>query len=462
MNIRAPVFFAFRSLAHLRLAGLAAQLLIYASRKMQSPEVDTHRASPRHRAVILTRGGFLDDVKESFLDADDFEVIRWPSFALKAFATAMLSPELDHNFYLSDDPKIEATKTAYRQFLAKVWQKYNATMPVDVVLTGNFAYFPEREFATVLEEAGTPFIALHKENVRPPRRVEEYWFTLYKERRGKFTGRRICVYNEIERDLEISSGVMKPDGIVVTGMPRLDRLHRWRQENAGKAIGRARPMVLFFAFSRQDKLTAIHRKATAGLPGNMEPMEGEWGKLSWGRFCEGSHKAMIDLARSRPDIDVVFKLKGQTRAKTDITEMMDGFQKPLPANLSVISTGDPLELIAQCRVAAGFNTTALLEGLAAGKPVIVPRFEEALDPEMQDLIIDLGGAVEYASSPAEFVEMVLGYIDEPNEIASELSAESRRILRYWVGNDDGHAGGRVLEVVREETVRSDEHAGVSS
>ena len=49
----------------------------------------------------------------------------------------------------------------------------------------------------------------------------------------------------------------------------------------------------------------------------------------------------------------------------------------------------------------GFNTTALIEALALGKPVIVPRYGEAKDPDLQKFIIDLGDAVEYADSPRE-------------------------------------------------------------
>ena len=156
---------------------------------------------------MFKRLSFQQDVEQSFRDADDFEILSWPSYALKAFAGELLAPSLDHNHYISNDPTIEATKTRYRQFLAEVWRHYNKTMAMDVVLTANFAYFTEREFATALEEAGTPFIALHKENVRPPRRVNDYWFNLYKQRRGRFTGRKILVYNNLERKLEIASGI---------------------------------------------------------------------------------------------------------------------------------------------------------------------------------------------------------------------------------------------------------------
>ena len=397
------------------------------------------KGKPRYRALIFKRLGFQQDVEQSFRDADDFEVISWPSYALKAFAGELLAPSLDHNNYISDDPKIEATKTEYRQFLAAVWRHYNNAMAVDVVLTANFAYFTEREFATALEEAGTPFIALHKENVRPPRRVNDYWFSLYKMRRGRFTGRKILVYNDLERKLEIASGVAAPESIVVTGMPRLDRLHRWRREHAGESSA-GRPHILFFAFSQYDKLTAIQRKASAGVPGNMEDMEG-WNELSWGGFCLETHQAVVDLARQHPNFDVTIKCKGQGRRHEDVLRILDQLEQPLPPNLSVVTSGDPYDLIIRSQVVVGFNTTGLLEAVAAGKVVIVPSFGEACEEERQDLIIDLGEAVEYARSPEELKTMMCELCDRPREIAAELPQGTKRVLKYWTGNDEAVPDG---------------------
>ena len=100
----------------------------------------------------------------------------------------------------------------------------------------------------------------------------------------------------------------------------------------------------------------------------------------------------------------------------------------------------------------GFNTTGLLEAIAAGKPVIVPRFAEASDPAMQDLIVDLDTAVEYAELPEALKTMICNHIDNPRELPAQLPTEAARALRYWVGNDDGLAGRRVLEILRAEIV----------
>jgi hypothetical protein len=330
-----------------------------------------------------------------------------------------------------------------------VWKRFSALLPVDVVVTGNFSYCAEREFAAALEKAGTPFIAIHKENVRPPNRVE-YWKFLYKERRGPFSGRKVLVYNHIERDLQIACGIASPDKIVVTGMPRLDRIHRWRRENAGANGSITRPQVLFFAFARHEKLTAIQRKPSANVEGNMEDMQGDWGKMSWTELGEGTHRAMVELAIRRPDIDVIVKTKGQRRKKDDILIMLGSTGLELPPNLKTVTGGDPFNFLIESRAVVGFNTTGLLEAIAAGKPVIVPWFGEAQIASMRDNIIDLHDAVHYARSPDELINLVCKHVDSSSAIPAELSETASNVLEYWVGNADCAAGNRVQEALLAE------------
>lgn len=444
------LFFTFRSLARWRLPRAAAYLMVLVSYFVPTP---SSSSSPRYRALIMTRPGFSQDIEASFQDSDEFKLIVWPNLALKAFAAAILKPTLDHNYYLTDDPDETASKVEYRDFLRKLWRVFFAIRPVDVVLTGNFGYFQERELATVLEEFGTPFIALHKENLKSPGRVK-FWHFVYNERRGKFTGRKILVYNDIERDLQISSGIMESDKVAVVGMPRLDMFHRWRREHAGSKPERPRSSVLLFAFDRADKLPAVRRKSGAGIPGNVEPMDERWGNnLSWTRLGTELHQTILRLARMRPDLDIVVKTKDRPRKQKDIMEMLSMDGQELPSNVRLVTSGDPFQLVADSKVIVGFNTSGLLEALAAGKPVVVPWFGEATDPEMRPHIIDLGDAVDYGHSPDELIEHVCRHADAPASIPLELRDEAAAALRQWAGNDDGASGHRVRTSVRAEIVQ---------
>ena len=387
---------------------LASRVLLLVTEKPARGEGVTELQPKRRRALILnmTKSGVEEDIESVFLDDGDYELIVWPSYVLRAIAKALLAPGLDHNNYLSSDPAVERSKVRYREFLRATWEHYRAAKPVDVVIAGNYAYVQQREFGAALEEAGTAFIAIHKENVRPPRRVKHYWHHLYKERRGPFAGRRIIVYNDIERDLQIASGVFDPDRIIVAGMPRLDRIHHWRREHSG-APQEETAQVLFFSFTPQSRLTAPGRKRSGTSPKGRYQVEGEWGNLSWEGLWRETHAAIIRVAREHPELHVVIKIKGRLDKDEDLKRLLQAEAEALPGNLEIVSGGDPFPLIAASRVVVGFNTTGLLEAIAAGRSVIVPRFLEAADPERQDLIIDLGDAVSYAGSADDLVRLIV-------------------------------------------------------
>ncbi len=406
-------------------------------------------SAPRYRVLILNlnKPGFQEDIAASFAGAEDFELVSWPTYALTSFSAALLAPELSNKRYDSDDPHIVASKLRYRNFLSALWSHVNRHKRIDAVLTANYGYYNQREFAAALDAAGTPFIALHKENVKSPGRVK-YWQPIYRKR-GRFEGSKILVYSETERELQVSSGVADAADVTGTGMPRLDRAHRMRSRLFAQGKQPA-PLVLFFAFWKREKLTATERVSSARL--RMESDE-EWSRRNWDKLCEGTYRAIVDLARSRPDARIVMKTKPQSVRLEEILKMLGETADTLPFNFEIVTGGDPIGLIGQSRAVVGFNSTALLEALAAGKPVIVPDFAEARDPAMRDLVIDLGEAVEKASSPDDLSRAMHRHLDTWTEPAEELPAISLDTLRQWVGNDDGAAGQRVSAAVRSEISR---------
>jgi glycosyltransferase involved in cell wall biosynthesis len=424
--------------ARFDLPWLAARALHLIVRPLNTNRTAT-LAQPRYRLLILNSGKdeFFQDIEASFPEGSDFEPVYWPSYALGCIADEILAPSLRHNNYITTNPDAEQSKLRYRSFLKRLWKHHQAAYRIDAVIGANFGYRIQREFATALESAGTPFIVVQKENLNasgPARRA--VWHRIYKEKRGPFGGRKILVYNDIERDLEVSSGIIDAQNVVVTGMPRLDKLHQWRRDNAGPAKNIGTPQVLFFAFSLQEKLPKA------------QPIESSVTGQSWGSFWEQTHRAILALARENPDIRIVVKTKGNARQDTATYQILQNGE--LPANLKIVSGGDARDLITESHVVIGFNTTGLLEAIAIGKPVITPRFGEACDETMREFILDLGDAVDYADSLQQIVEKACTYARKPPETPLTLSRQVARTLKFWLGNDDGKAGQRVLDVVRIE------------
>jgi glycosyltransferase involved in cell wall biosynthesis len=436
---------AFYWLARLRLAWLTARLLHWATKPVPLDGAGSRSGSPRYRILCLGIGkaGFQPDLEEIFGVSGDFELVTWPPLALRSMADAILARRVDNNTYLNDDKETVAARSEYEEFIASVWRHITSFSRIDAILSPNFFYHRQRPLAAAAERSATPFIVLHKENLKSPARVE-YWRHLYRKR-GQFPGRKILVYNEIERELLGSAGVTDISNVVVTGMPRLDKVHRWRSHDTG-SLAQKKPQVLFFSFDKKDKLPKDQQlKAYAD-----KTAQEKWSGLTWAEVSAKTHKAMIDLAVRRPDISVVIKTKAIEQHRAECSALLNGSAVEIPPNLKVVNGGDPFTLLTESSVVVGFNTTAQLEALAAGKPLIVPSYGEAVAPGTRDFVIDLGDAVHYAHSPEELVEIASRLADRDDERRRQLRPGELLALDRWTGNKDGKAGLRVRELLMRE------------
>jgi hypothetical protein len=434
---------------------LVAHALSAITSKLELPSQKNSGRTATRRILVLNidKAGVREDIEQIFEGAHGYELVTWPGYALRAIAGVLLAPGLSHDCYVSGDPIVEKSKLRYRTFLLAVWRHLTARYGIDAVIGVNFGYCVQREFAAALQENGTPFVIVQKENLNgiTPRRAD-FWRTVYEKGRGKFGGRKILVYNQTERDLQISSGVVEPAQVIVTGMPRLDRIHQWRRAHAGKEA--ERPQVLFFGFSRKDKVPGrnireLKTKGFANAAATVAEAGDQWAELSWNELCAGTCQGIVAFARRHPDVRVVVKTKKQTTQADEMMELLRGEGDDLPANMAIVRGGDPFELLTQSKVVVGFNTTGLIEALAAGKPVIVPWFGEVHNETLRDIILDVGDAADYAHTPAELTEMIAACLAAEGA-PSSLSENSKKILERLVGNSDGAASTRALQAIEAE------------
>lgn len=423
--------------------GLCARLLVWRLRRFRGGPAGENA---KYKVIYLNKGGLNEDVEESLGADPRFAIFRAPRTDLQAIFAAFVEVAIADYSYLTNEPEVEAAKRAYLDFLGRFWGEVARLFPHDAVLSGNIVYHAEREFSAALEALGIPFICLHKECLKSPA-MAEYFTERYRSGVGPFRGRLVATYNEVERQSQIEARVVPANRIKVVGMARLDRYHQWREEAAKAPAPAGPPRVLAFLFLRQTGLFRKEEKrngAAAEQP------------IFWDKFLAGYLEALLALATKYPDIQVVLKSKGVTGGVPALQRQLFG-EKSLPANLEIITGGDPFELITQSTVVSGFGSTSVLESLAAGVPVVVPLFEEAALPVMQPYIIDLGQAVSFAHSPAELVEKLAQLAGKPRVIAERLTAEQARVLDRWMGNGDGKSRHRVAEAVRE-TIEAAAHS----
>ena len=269
---------------------------------------------------------------------------------------------------------------------------------------------------------------------------------------GRFTGSRITTYNEDEKTTIVDAGCADGAIVDVVGCPRMDHVFGGPHAAASRTFD-----VVFFSFSPSTYLP-IYRKvprwpaAIDGVPIT------QW---SWSELYRRYHAAALRFAAAHPSLKVALKVK----TGFDVSDVLrpDDRGRPLPANLEIITSGEGGSLAAAANVIAGFNSTVLLEALAAKTAVVVPAFAEAELGSTAERhgTLRLDGAVSYARTEDDLDALLAQKAAHTPDRTRPFTAEERKALERYIGFVDGQSGTRMrrsiaaaIEASESPTVRA--------
>ncbi len=390
--------------------------------------------------LYLPKLGFNQDIESIFKEDDNYCLYQLKRKLLKTVFYQFLPKTVDDNNYIGNNQYIQPKKDL-RAFWVKALRVILKKYSIDIVLTGNFSYASEQEFAGACEQLGIKFVALHKECLKTPG-LTPFYTDVYRTKKNKFQGSLSLVYNEIEKEIQRKSNVVSPEDIIVTGMARMDRLHKLRP----KRTVPARPQILFFSFNPKAGLPIIGRK----IPERFEKLSAELDGLHLQKLSRKCHHLMLDIAKNNPDITVIIKTKGDGQSLITLNDMF-GEKPDFPSNLEIMAGGDLIDILNTSCVATGFNSTALLEAIALGVAVVVPYFDEAVEEKIQPYIVDMGKAVTKCTTIEDYKKhLIISARNLVNRNTSrELGLEQKQLLDHWLGNPDGCAGQRILSALEK-------------
>lgn len=367
----------------------------------------------------------------------------------KVMAGALLPAGASNMTYRRMTTGDPAAGLKYRDFLAEMWRHFDPAGDVRLVLTGNSCYWGEVEFGAALEQLGVPFVALHKENLKSPGHGAR-WESVYREDRAAFRGRAVFVHNRQERDLHVRGDVVPEERIEVVGMSRLDGFHAHRRSTVGEIIDGD---LVFAGFLPAEALPHPDRNH-GKLPGRSKVLglplpDTEERPEHLVEACLAFHRVAVEVARRLPERRVVIKTKGRDRDPTWFPRIIDHVAGPggPPPNLVIVHGGDAAQMTRTAAMVIGFNTTMLLEAVAAGRPAVVLALGEAAGV-MQNYVLDLRGAALVLEDETQAADHILELAAEPRTVLAELPDSVRDVLERWTGNSDGRATDRTIVALR--------------
>jgi len=233
---------------------------------------------------------------------------------------------------------------------------------VDAILTANYVYAWQQELAVICDEMNIPVVILFKEGISPlysgiDNRQNAYDLLVKYYTNNRFLGSKLLVYNENIRDAFIRANIegLNKNAVETVGIPRFDRYFRLKKN--GKDI-------VFFSFSIEDKARHLGLDKEV-LCDYLEKQE---------KF----HIEVMKYAKSYPDKNVIIKTKSNTKYLnyTKKIAIENGCSKL--NNLVITNKGNVYDYIKNSYAVIGYNSTVLLEALAAGRLIINPDFREGI------------------------------------------------------------------------------------
>lgn len=352
----------------------------------------------------------LDALEDALGSRDELVRIpyrRWHRMAEKCFPREAFSG-LERAFL----PDLDSAWAKYRRLVAQEVKWLCRSHQPELLLLPSDSFFYVRPFITEFRSRGVSTFVMQKETTISPMVMEEH--SLQVGAHVPFMSDFMTVCSERHRQFWIRAGT-DPSLIAVTGQPRFDVYARPSSNRDG-----SRKRLLYLSYDD-----------SAYLPTDVGvAFDGSWRDLRL-----QTERAISELSA---DWAVTVKVHPQqARAETALGSRV------IHAN----RYADTRDLIRECDVVVGFQTTAIYEAAVCGKPVIYPAWGDTFDRVKSTLnsFETIPGLVLWARSSQELSDYLR---QAPSELPRASEAARAEALIH-LGPVDGRASERTLEYMRK-------------
>jgi hypothetical protein len=322
-------------------------------------------------------------------------------------------------------PEYEPHRRAFARRLGALLEEQFSRDPFDAFVAPSDTFFYVRDAPAACHALGVPFLVVQKETTISPLIME------WADEVGAYAppvADHMTVCGERLLQFWLRAGGDRAR-ITITGQPRFDFYARPEEWPGALPYGDEGPLALFFAYHID----------------HHHPTEGQ-GVPVWQGLHEQTEKALWELARRGWRVLVKPHPQQQLRAER---RRLGGQVGDLMGRrvFLVDPRDDARRLIAGADVVIGFQTTAMLEAMLAGRPVVYTGWDREAVRLGSELIpfaewSDVVHVVTRGAELPETVERALGRTYDAVQ-----AARARAIVEEHLGVVDGRASQRVLAAI---------------
>jgi len=403
-----------------------------------------HAKNNKYTILILSSKAFRKDI-ECIVSTNQFRVLRLPDhwqsrliyqFYPEGFQKYGVGKNPDSSDYIYTKEQKEL-RVFLQNFLTKLYKK----IVIDCVISPHCKYVRDMDWGAVSTKMDIPHIMLSRDSqfASSPFLLDFMMYT-FKMRLPKFEGEYIILQSELDKQLYIDSGYVKPEKISSLGCPRMDSFVKKTKERKCNSEN-MRKKVVFMPFS-------------------------------WGMFLEKSdlfsyicevHLFFVHFALRYPEIDVVIKAKPKQprslRKKVLLEPLKDSsIEIEKIPNLTIRDDLDLHDLFFECDVVCGLNTSALLEAAVIGLPVIIPYFKDLQNQKYDERIFyrDAFDLFDIAKDVNELESIIIDRLHNP-AIDEKIMEERKALFECFISSLDGDATEKYVTLIKEIVNKQNMH-----
>jgi hypothetical protein len=302
-----------------------------------------------------------------------------------------------------------------------------------MTISANYTYGNERDVQNAAMEIGLKVLILYKESFMSKGYSEDFVRILGRSR--KFSGTKLLLYNEGEIERQIDSGMARPDQLVVVGSPRFDKYIL----SSNKLVQANDCKIVFFVHD-------IIPKENLG----QFSVDHDAFSIYSNNLIDLGLQLITKAAQDFPEINFEVKTKITLASIEKITEWSKGVE--FPPNLTVMNGGLTEESLKKCIAVIGFNTTALVDGMAFGVAAGV-LYSDDLQKHTKRYVIDYGQGATKLTNYDDFENWINGILtsqDSSGNISQSIDPINFEFLKGAIGNTDGNSSIRALNEMISE------------
>lgn len=387
--------------------------------------------------VVVIDHNFIQDI-EALRDVSSTEqtnIIRIPYESFYLLAGCYFCEDSRDGSYLAEE--IQLPREQYNKMLRRLFLVWRPKKFITVFVCPSDSFFWIREIIALLHENMIPCVVVDKEGTISPHSMEHHSRQIVE--RYPFISDRILVWSERQSEFWQRTGVAA-EQIRIVGQPRSDfffNTSAWLPRFS--LPGGNKPLILFFTFETD---------AYAPTPGYH----------IWRDLRDDIDESIVTLAKRFPEKVFVVKTHPQQQDRLSVERKFTvaGLQNIVVCHGAELSR----HLIVHAAVVIGFQTTALIEAMLAGKRVVYAEWSRAVFANRHHLIpFHEAKGIDIVDSQQEFDGLLEEMLSCGDFLPSNDSLAARKpFVDIYIPNADGNASRRVLQQLHNLL---DERSGVA-